>query len=99
MVLEVRGPASAIRKVLETTPGVTRVGVMDQRGDLARFEVMAQQGADIREELAKRVVSNGWALRTLDLRRSSLEERFVRAVREATVGWDGSSTPEEIEAA
>jgi ABC-2 type transport system ATP-binding protein len=85
IVLEVRGPAQAIRKALEATPGVARVGLTDQQGEVARFEVLTDAGADLREVLAQRVVQNGWALRQLDLQRSSLEERFVRAVREAAL--------------
>jgi ABC-2 type transport system ATP-binding protein len=102
IVLEVRGPAPAIRKALESTPGVVRVGLTDQQGDVGRFEVLADGGVDLREILAQRVVSNGWSLRLLDLRRSSLEERFVRAVREATLAPDDLAKAEletEIEAA
>ena len=85
IVLEVRGPSPAIRKALEATPGVSRVVPTGSEGEFARFEVIADGGSDPREELARRIVQNGWALRQLDLRRSSLEERFVRAVREATL--------------
>jgi ABC-2 type transport system ATP-binding protein len=86
--IEVRGPALLIRKVLESTPGVARVGQSEQDGDTTRYELIVEDGADPREALAERVVRNGWALRRLDLRRSSLEERFVRAVREATLAAD-----------
>ncbi len=101
MILEVRGPAPAIREALAATPGVSRVGVTDQEGDVVRLEVQAEGGADLREDLARRVVQQGWALRHLDLRRSSLEERFVRAVREATLARQGPQTnaEPEIEAA
>ena len=85
IALEVRGPAQAIRKAMESTPGVKRVGVTDQEGDLVHVEVQTEGGVDLREVLAQRIIQNGWALRLLDLRRSSLEERFVRAVREATL--------------
>ena len=100
IVLEARGPAQAIRKVLETTPGVGRVGMTDHQGDLARFEIQAEGGADLREVLAQRIMQNGWGLRQLDLGRSSLEERFVRAVREATLAPDDLIEPDaETEAA
>jgi gliding motility-associated transport system ATP-binding protein len=88
IVLEARGPAPAIRKVLEATPGVARVAVTDQQGDILQVEIQASGGVDLRETLAQRIIQNGWALRKLDLRRSSLEERFVRAVREATLVRD-----------
>jgi ABC-2 type transport system ATP-binding protein len=81
---------------------VTRVSLTDHHGEVVRLEVLAEGGADLREELARRVINNGWALRHLDLRRSSLEERFIRAVQEATLATDVKAESEnesEIEAA
>jgi ABC-2 type transport system ATP-binding protein len=98
--LEARGPAQAIRKMLEATPGVTRVSVIDQEGDVVKIELQTKDQADLRELLAQRIIQNGWALRGLDLRRSSLEERFVRAVQEATIARDDLiELKPEIEAA
>jgi ABC-2 type transport system ATP-binding protein len=91
ILLEARGPSAPIRKVLETTPGVTRVDVTDQNGEILRVEIQTKDGVDLRETLAQRIIQNGWALRQLDHRRSSLEERFVRAVREATLAFDDPS--------
>ncbi|WP_435009868.1 ABC transporter ATP-binding protein [Tundrisphaera lichenicola] len=100
IVLEVRGPFEAVRKVLASTPGVDRVGLTDHRGEIAQFEVLTRDGADLRETLAHRIFEKGWALRQLDLRRSSLEERFVRAVREAALARDAEPTTDpETEAA
>ncbi len=86
--VEVRGPAEAVRKALETAPGVARVvaagaGVGttgDGDGDTHVFVAHARGDEDLRETLAARVVQNGWGLRRLDLRRSTLEDRFVQAV-------------------
>jgi ABC-2 type transport system ATP-binding protein len=101
ILLEVRGPAAPIRKAIESTPGVSRVDLTDHQGDLLRFEIQTKDGADLREALAQRVIQNGWGLRQLDHRRSSLEERFVRAVREATLAFDDQAlkATTEIEAA
>ena len=100
IVLEARGPAQLIRKALESTPGVGRVGVTDQQGDVIRVEIQTKDDADLREALAQRIIQNGWALRQLDLRRSSLEERFVRAVRDASLARDAEiETSTETEAA
>ena len=55
-------------------------------GGVASFEVRTEGDADLREELAARIIQNGWGLRMIDLRRSSLEERFVRAVSESEIG-------------
>jgi ABC-2 type transport system ATP-binding protein len=92
--VEVSGPIDPVRRALEATPGVARVvsrPIGDAQGQgHSRFEITAKKGADPREALAQRVVSNGWGLRRLDVRRSTLEERFVQAVREATVVADGT---------
>jgi ABC-2 type transport system ATP-binding protein len=34
----------------------------------------------VREAVCQKLTSNGWTLRSLELKRSSLEERFVEAV-------------------
>jgi ABC-2 type transport system ATP-binding protein len=86
IVLQARGPEAAIRRALETVAGVKGVTVQDGGDGAATFEVHTEGDADLREELAAKVVRNGWSLRMIDLRRSSLEDRFVRAVSEADVG-------------
>jgi ABC-2 type transport system ATP-binding protein len=85
IVVQARGPHGAIRRALESARGVTNVTSMSSSDDVPTFEVRTQGDADLREELAARVVQNGWGLRAIDLRRSSLEDRFVRAVSEVEV--------------
>ncbi len=80
IVLEARGPADAIRGALETTPGVARVTVTQRMDGCATFEVRTHNDADLREALAQRVVQNGWPLRQLDRKHTTLEDRFIRAV-------------------
>jgi ABC-2 type transport system ATP-binding protein len=80
IVLEARGPAEAMRAALETVAGVERATITSRDGDFAAFEVQPRDGADIREALGLRLVQNGWPLRQLDLRRSTLEDRFIQAV-------------------
>ncbi|HEX8204122.1 MAG TPA: ATP-binding cassette domain-containing protein, partial [Isosphaeraceae bacterium] len=72
VIVEARGPADAIRRALETAPGVARATAVgaaegDSGGDggTTRFEVQALPGADPREALAARLVQNGWGLRRL----------------------------------
>ncbi len=96
IVIEARGPEMSIRRALESAPGVARVSSVRSGGGVAAFEVQAVDGADLREELAARIVQNGWALRVLDLRRSSLEDRFVRAVSEAEIAPDGAIEPATV---
>jgi ABC-2 type transport system ATP-binding protein len=89
VVLEARGPAEPVRRSLESAPGVARVSRASTEGDYTTFEVEAADGADLREMLAGRIVQNGWSLRKLDLRRASLEDRFIQAVtRQAVAGAD-----------
>ena len=85
IVLEARGPVDVMHRALETAPGVARVGLTRKDGELAAFEIIAADGADLREALAARVVQNGWALRRLDLRRTTLEDRFIQAVTHEAV--------------
>jgi gliding motility-associated transport system ATP-binding protein len=63
--------------VLSAVPGVTRVAPADHRDGVAGFEVESQHGQDVRRELARAVVSNGWGLLELRPMRMSLEEIFL----------------------
>jgi ABC-2 type transport system ATP-binding protein len=85
ITLEARGPGDAMRRTIETVQGVERVTQIARYGDLTTFEILAARGVDPREALASRVIQNGWGLLQLVPRRSSLEDRFVQAVRDATV--------------
>jgi ABC-2 type transport system ATP-binding protein len=94
IMVEARGPADAIRAALEAVPGVSRVLPAGRVGDYATFEVQTHQGADLRETLAQRLVHNGWPLRWLDLRRTTLEDRFVQVVTRHAMAAASDSEPE-----
>ena len=84
IVVEAKGPVDMIRGALQTVPGVDRVVTDHQDGSYAEFRVQTRDGRDLREAVGQKLASGGWALRRLDLWRSSLEERFIQAVnREA----------------
>jgi ABC-2 type transport system ATP-binding protein len=83
--VEARGPAEAIRAAIQTIPGVDQVVVSQRQGDHAGFEVHTQGDRDLREAVGLKLHSNGWPLRKLDLRRSSLEEQFTQAVSQDTL--------------
>ena len=63
--------------LLRGVPGVTRVAEADHRDGLVGFEVDSQHGQDVRRELARAIVSNGWGLLELRPMRMSLEEIFL----------------------
>jgi ABC-2 type transport system ATP-binding protein len=90
IVLEAKGPADAIRRALESAPQVARVNVARSEGEYATFEIQGTDGADLRETLAARVVQNGWSLRRLDLRRATLEDRFIQAVTQQAVSAEAA---------
>jgi ABC-2 type transport system ATP-binding protein len=62
---------------LGRVPGVTRVNEADRRDSLVGFEIDSESGRDIRRDLAKTIVSNGWGLLELRPMRISLEEIFL----------------------
>ncbi len=85
IVVEARGPADAIRAAIQTIPGVEQVVVSEQQGDHAGFQIQTQGNRDLREAVSLKLHSSGWPLRRLDIRRSSLEERFIQAVAQDTL--------------
>jgi ABC-2 type transport system ATP-binding protein len=91
IVVEARGPAEAIRAVLEQVPGTEKVILTGRDGDHAAFKVQAQDGADLREELATRLFQNGWPVRRLDLKRTTLEDRFIQAVAQEELVADAEA--------
>ena len=85
IVLEARGPAQALIAAIQTVPGVERVRLEHEDGEHASFLVQTRGDRDLREAVCLKLTSNGWPLRQLDLRRSSLEERFIQAVAQNTL--------------
>ena len=80
ILVEARGPAEPIRNVLLGIDGVNRVTITSRDAGISGFELGTQGGRDVREAVCQKLTSNGWTLRSLELKRSSLEERFVAAV-------------------
>jgi ABC-2 type transport system ATP-binding protein len=94
IVVEARGPAEAIRHALQVMQGVEHVSIARVEGEHAVFQVVPRDGHDIREALGQRLVQHGWPLRQLDLRRVTLEDRFIQAVSRETVS--GSERREAV---
>jgi ABC-2 type transport system ATP-binding protein len=61
------------------------VVVVHRDGEYAGFQVHTRGDRDLREAVGLKLASGGWPLRQLDLRRSSLEERFIQAVTSDTL--------------
>ncbi len=81
LLLEIRGPAEAARAALAAVPGVARVelsaALPGAAADSPARLTVESQGGDIREALARAVVSAGWGLLELKPVEVSLEEIFL----------------------
>ena len=84
MYVQVDSNGADARATLETSPGVTRVGIADTIGSATGFEVHAEPGHDIRRELASGIVGRGWGLLELRPMRMSLEEIFLQLTTQET---------------
>jgi gliding motility-associated transport system ATP-binding protein len=80
VVMEVRGPADEVRKVIEQQAGVKKVEGRTLGDGVTGFEIEPEKGKDLREALAKSVMERGWFVRRLDLRRKNLEALYTDVV-------------------
>jgi ABC-2 type transport system ATP-binding protein len=90
------GDATAVTGALGRIAGVTRVAESDRRERLVGFEVESETGHDVRRDLARTVVSNGWGLLELRPMRMSLEEIFLSLTTDDAAA---AATPTEGETA
>jgi ABC-2 type transport system ATP-binding protein len=67
---------------LDRIAGVSRVTIADRRDGIVGLEVESERGHDVRRELAKAVVGQGWGLLELRPLRMSLEEIFLSLTTE-----------------
>ncbi|MBI2455986.1 MAG: ABC transporter ATP-binding protein [candidate division NC10 bacterium] len=81
VLLQVDGPAVAVRDHLERVPGVLRVEERPERADgRIRYLVECAPDRDLRRDLAAVVVRQGWGLSELRPADVMLEEVFIRLV-------------------
>lgn len=67
---------------LAQVAGVKRIAESDRRDGIIGYEVESEQGHDIRRDLSRAIVSNGWGLLELRPLRMSLEEIFLSLTTE-----------------
>jgi ABC-2 type transport system ATP-binding protein len=80
LVMEVRGPEEGVRKLLEQQAGVKKLSTKPIQDGLLGVEVEQERGSDLREALASKIVTAGWSVRRLDLRRKNLEALYTDVV-------------------
>ncbi len=75
--VDIRGPVAQVMTTLRNVSGVrevTRTG----EGDVASYHIESNAGAEVGEEIAGLVISQGWGLLRLQPIQMSLEEIFLR---------------------
>ena len=82
LYVQVDAPGSDPVTALEGIHGVTRVTRSGEHGGVPAFEVESARGHDVRRELAKTIVGQGWGLLELRPVRMSLEEIFLSLTTE-----------------
>jgi len=82
MYVQVDAAGSDASGALTGIPGVTRVVEADRKNGTIGYEVESEQGHDVRRELSRAVVQNGWGLLELRPMRMSLEEIFLSLTTE-----------------
>jgi ABC-2 type transport system ATP-binding protein len=81
-------------QALGTVPGALGVTAVDSQDGIVGYEVSSERGRDIRRELARAVVTNGWGLVELRPSRMSLEEIFLSLTTEESAD---DKTPEAVD--
>lgn len=90
VLVECKGPGRDVQNALDRVTGVSKVEILN--GEAARepgytvAAVRAKEGMDVREEVARTVIQNGWPLREIRLEHATLEEFFVQVTAGQAVG-------------
>ncbi len=87
VMLEARGPVELMTQVLRGARGVATVMPQGFVDGLASFDIQVERGQDPREEISQRLAQKGWAIRRLDLKRRTLEDRFLEVVMRDEVSF------------
>ena len=78
VVMEIQGPAPEIAAQLKKTPGVVDVRTVASTDGRHRFQIEGELKKEIRSDLARTVVQNGWGLYELQAATMSLEDIFLK---------------------
>ena len=75
-------PGPALRDV----PGVAAVSAADRRDGVSGFQIEIAPGRDVRRDVSRTVVTNGWGLLELRAQQMSLEDIFLQLTTEEEGG-------------
>ena len=96
MYVQVDAGGASVAPVLAQVGGVTNVSPADANGATVGYEVESEHGHDVRRELARTVVSNGWGLLELRPMRVSLEDVFLSLTTEDAPANEPAPAPAEV---
>jgi ABC-2 type transport system ATP-binding protein len=94
MYVQVDAAGGDVAGALSRLPGVARVAEADRRDGHAGYEIESETGQEIRRDIARTIVSNGWGLLELRPMRMSLEEIFLSLTTEEVPAPAGEAAPE-----
>jgi ABC-2 type transport system ATP-binding protein len=95
MYLQIDANGAEAGPTLVNVPGVTKVMQADKREGIVGYEIDSESGRDVRRELAKTVVGNGWGLLELRPMRMSLEEIFLSLTTDEAAAAAGEAAHAE----
>ena len=75
--VEVGGPSAEVLPALQKIEGVTSVSHRNLQGRHT-YMIQAQPGLDLRDDISREVIGNGWSLRGMQMMGMTLEEIFLR---------------------
>jgi ABC-2 type transport system ATP-binding protein len=92
VLVECKGPAKEVENALSRVSGVSRVemladaeGASGTNGRYVTAAIRPKENYDVREEVARTVIQNGWPLREIRLEHATLEEFFVQVTANQAV--------------
>jgi gliding motility-associated transport system ATP-binding protein len=74
--MEVRGDGAAIKQALDRTPGVENI-IWSSKGNLNSFVIKPKDDRDLRPDLFKSCVAQGWDVHEFGYERRTLEDLFA----------------------
>ena len=91
VLVECRGPAEQVKNTLSRVAGVGKVELLngEHREGYVVAAIRPQEQRDVREEVARTVIQNGWPLREIRLEHATLEEFFVQVTASQAIGKGG----------
>jgi ABC-2 type transport system ATP-binding protein len=95
LYVQVDASGADAMRALSQVAGVTRVEEADRKGQIVGYEVESEQGRDVRRDLSRAVIQQGWGLLEFRPLRMSLEEIFLSLTTEDTAQHGEPAAPAE----